>query len=71
MRIGIEERLLVSLPMNVYEKRTQIAQQRLRGELVVNEDLVTTGGGNFAANDQLVAILQTGIFEECFELRIR
>ena len=43
MCFGIEQRLLISLPVNVDEKRTQIAQQRVRGELIVDEDLVATG----------------------------
>jgi hypothetical protein len=71
MRIRIEECLLFSLTVDVDEKRTQVAQQRLGGELVVDKDLVTSGRGDFAANDQFIAILETGVFQESFKLRIR
>ena len=43
MCFRVEERLLVSLSVNVYQERTQVAQQRVCCELVVDEDLVSTG----------------------------
>ena len=43
VRLGIEKRLLLALTVNVDEIRSQIAQQRLRGELVIDENLVASG----------------------------
>ena len=40
MRFGIEQCLLIALTVNVYEKLAQVAQQRLRSELIVDEYLV-------------------------------
>ena len=45
MCFGIEKRLLIALPVNVDEVRSEITQQRLRCELIVDEDLVTSGSG--------------------------
>ncbi len=69
MRFGIEERLLISLSVNVHEKRAQIAQQRVCGELVVDEDLIATRRRNFATNDQLGGRSKTGVFE--YDVRAR
>src|SRR6185369_7874245 len=71
MRVRVEKRLLIALSVDVDQKRPQVTQQRLRRELIVNEDLVASVDRQFAANDQLVAVLQTGIFQQRFELRIR
>ena len=46
MRVGVEQGLLLALPVNVYEKRSEVAQQRLRGELVVDEYLISPVGGS-------------------------
>ncbi len=70
MCLRIEERLLITLPVNVDEVRSKIAQQRLRGELIVNKDLVTPGRGEFATNDQFISRSQPGIFKNIFELGI-
>src|SRR6185369_15677447 len=71
MRLGIEKRLLIPLPVNVDEKRAQIAEQRVCGELIVDEDLVSAGGRNLAANYEFVRGRQTCIIKERFEFRIR
>ena len=71
MRFRIEKRLLIALAVDVDQKRPQVTQQRLRRELIVDEDLVAAGSGDLATNDQLVAILQTRILEQHLKLRIR
>ena len=63
MCFGIEECLLISLPVNVDEKRPQIAQQRVGRELIVDEDLVATGRGDLATNDQFVKWLPDRRFQ--------
>ena len=44
MSVRVEECLLIALAVNVYQKRAQVAQQRLRGELIVDEYLVPAAG---------------------------
>src|SRR5204863_495949 len=47
----LESCSLSALAVNIDEERTQIAQQRLRGQLIVDEDLVAAGAGDFATDD--------------------
>src|ERR1043166_6287999 len=70
MCFRIEKGLLIALPVNIDEVRTQIAQQQLRGELIVDEDLVASAVGELATNDQLVSRTQACIFEDGFEIRV-
>jgi hypothetical protein len=71
MCFRIEQRLLIALPVNIDKIRTQIAQQRLRGKLVVDEDLVSPGGSDLAPNDQLGSQIKSGVFKQQLQLRIR
>src|SRR6185369_1155047 len=71
MSLRIEKRLLIALPVNVDEVRPQIAQQRLRSELIVDEDFVTPGGGELATNDQFISRAYPCILENSLEIRIR
>src|SRR6185295_12866188 len=48
MSINIEKRLLLTLTVDIDEERAQLSQQRLCGKLMVDEDLVSAGGGEFA-----------------------
>src|SRR6185369_10364321 len=70
MSARIEERLLIALPVNVDEKLTHVAQQRLGRELVVDEDLVAAGGGKLATDDQFLIKSKTGVFQQQREIRI-
>src|SRR5215213_6664690 len=70
MRLRIEQRLLIALAVNIDQIRTQVAQQRLGGELVVDEGLVTSGGGKLTTDDQLVSCAQPCILEQRLEIRI-
>src|SRR2546421_13075901 len=42
MRVRVEERLLFALPVYVNEERTDFAQERQCGELMIDEDSVST-----------------------------
>src|SRR5689334_12572806 len=60
---GIEKRLLIALTVDVDEIRSQIAKQRLGGELVIDENLVASSRGQLATNDQLVGRTKTRVLE--------
>src|SRR2546423_10505351 len=56
MSVRVEERLLIALAMNVYQKWAQVAQQRLRSELIVDEYLVAAAGGKFSPDNYLMRL---------------
>src|SRR6266850_1524013 len=53
MSVRVEERLLIALAVNVYQKWAQFAQQRLGSELIVDEYLVAAAGGKFTPDNYL------------------
>src|SRR5215216_4307231 len=74
MCVRIKERLLFALPVNVYEKRSEVAQQRLCRKLMVDEYFISTIGGKLAANDYFISFaaiyLNACGSEHLFEFRI-
>src|SRR5918992_828565 len=70
MRMRTEKRLLISLPVNVDEKLAQLTQERMRSELVVDEDLVASRRRELAPHDQLFTKIHAGVFQQPFEIRI-
>ena len=71
MGVGIEERLLLALAVNVDEKRAQVPQQGERRQLVVDVDFVAPARRHLAADDDLVGVAAFEVdacrFEQGFE----
>src|SRR4030095_4598671 len=57
----IEQRLLIALPMNINQKWSQLFEQRLGRELMVDEDLVASGCRQFAAHNQFERIVRVRV----------
>ena len=56
MSVGVEERLLIALAVNVYQKRAQVAQQRLGSELIVDEYLIAAARGKFTPDNYFMRL---------------
>src|SRR6266850_183754 len=63
--LRIEECLLISLAVNVYQKLAQVAQKRLRSQLIVNEDFVSTSWSQFSSDDDFCRIPLQVICNTC------
>src|SRR4051812_33071103 len=74
VRVRIKKRLLVALPVYVYKERPDLAQQRKRGELMIDEDSVSARRA-LAADEQFalpgITCHNASVLEQMIQLRVR
>jgi len=57
--------VLITLAMNVHKKLAQLTKKRLRGQLIVNEDFVSTSRSHFSSDDDFCRIPLQVICDTC------